>query len=126
MRVLHIWTQVRTQGSKNRTAENPRVCTLDSLGNGLDDLGGGALDVGEEALGAPTQNVQEPAVGLLALGDHQACKQRETAGLQVPQRPVRPSTGARCPPPGCLRPTPGTGTNWVEGSPEQDLGASAD
>lgn len=51
-------------------------CILNSLSNGLDDLGGGVLDVGEEALGAPTQNVQEPAIRLLVLSDHQTCRQR--------------------------------------------------
>lgn len=56
------------------------LCALDSLGNRLDDLGGGVLDVGEEALGAAPQDVQEPTIGLVVLGDHQACKQRQALG----------------------------------------------
>lgn len=62
------------EGPSRAQALHPR--TLDSLGDGLDDLGGGVLEVGEQAPGAPPQDVQEPAVGLLVLSNRQACKQR--------------------------------------------------
>lgn len=44
-----------------------------SLGHRLDDLAGGILEVGEEPLGPPSQDVQEPAIGLVQLGQGQAC-----------------------------------------------------
>lgn len=65
-----VWRQDRAQRSGNAHYKEPTCCH--SLGNGLDDLGGGVLDVCEEALSAPPQDVQEPAVGLVVLSKCQA------------------------------------------------------
>lgn len=56
----------------------PRVPA--SPGDGLDNLRGGVLDVCKQAPGAPTQDVQQPSVGLVVLGNYQACKQRWASG----------------------------------------------
>ena len=118
----HLDTGPHPRLQKSHSRETMCLCVLNSLSNRLDDLGGGVLDVGEEALGAPTQNVQEPAIRLLVLSDHQTCRQRQTCPeAQAPQQ-ARPSAWASIL---HLCSMPRARMNWVEMNPGQSLAISA-
>lgn len=111
---------------KAHCGEPTSLCALDSLGNGLDDLGGGVLDVGEEALGAAPQDVQEPAIGLVVLGDHQACKQRQALGCGRARQSHQHLQRPRVPDPATSAPQPGTPGPLARAGPghHQRAGAS--